>query len=129
MKRFVSTVLILVFASAASAADINGVWQTQPAKDGNYLQVTIEPCAANLCGIISGAFTSDHKSVSGYKDIGKQMIWDMKPNGPGKWDGGKIWSPENDVTADGKLELDGEKLEVSGCKGPICRSQDWTRVK
>lgn len=130
MKRLaVSTVLIVLSANAAGAADITGLWQTQPAGNGAYLKVRIEPCGANMCGIIDGAFTSDHKPATDFKDVGRQMIWDMKSDGSGTWDGGKIWSPENNITANGKLALKGDKLVVSGCKGPICRSQDWTRVK
>ena len=117
----------LAMAAPASAADATGLWRTQSASDGGYLQVRIEPCGANLCGTIAGAYTSDGQAVPGYKYDGKQMIWDMKPDGAGKWDGGKVWSPEADITANGKLSLEGGKLVVSGCKGPICRSQDWTR--
>ena len=130
MKRTTIALLTtLLTATAASASDATGLWRTQSASNGGYLQVKIEPCGASLCGTIAGAYTSDGKAVSGYENDGKQMIWDMKPDGAGKWDGGKIWSPDANVTANGKLSLDGGKLTVSGCKGPICRSQEWTRVE
>ncbi|MDA4843781.1 DUF2147 domain-containing protein [Hoeflea poritis] len=130
MKKLTfATLIILAMSAPAVAADATGLWRTQSASNGGYLQVRIEACGANLCGTIAGAFTSDGKAVAGYKNDGKQMIWDMKPDGAGKWDDGKVWSPEANITANGKLSLDGSKLTVSGCKGPICRSQEWTRVE
>ncbi|WP_419913397.1 DUF2147 domain-containing protein [Hoeflea sp.] len=130
MKKIVIAAVGLVLTvSAAHASDATGLWRTQSAPDGGYLQVKIEPCGSSLCGTIAGAFGSDGKAVSGYKYDGKQMIWDMKPDGAGKWDGGKVWSPAANITANGKLSLEGGKLVVSGCKGPICRSQDWMRVE
>ncbi|MEX3008927.1 DUF2147 domain-containing protein [Hoeflea sp. TYP-13] len=130
MKRIlIATLTLLSMGTLAYGADATGMWQTQPAKNGDYLKVKVAPCGANLCGTIDAAYGSDHKPISGFKDAGKQLIWDMKPDGAGKWSGGKVWSPELNVTANGKLALQGDTLVVSGCKGPICRSQDWARTK
>lgn len=129
INRFLTAAVMAVsLTSGALAADATGLWQTQSGKNGSYLQVKISPCGANLCGTIEAAYGSDNKPISDFKNKGKQLIWDMKPDGADKWNGGKIWSPELDVTVSGKLALQGDKLVVSGCKGPICRSQDWTRV-
>ena len=124
-----AALLILPLGGSALGADANGLWRTQSAGNGDYLQVEIAPCGSALCGTIEAAYNSDNKPITDFKDSGKQLIWDMKPDGAGKWSGGKIWSPELNVTANGRLALDGDTLTVEGCKGPICRSQEWTRVK
>ncbi len=128
-RTLIAAIAFLSIGTSAYAADATGVWQTQAGKNGDYLQVKIAPCGSNLCGTIDAAYGSDNKPVSGFKDTGMQLIWDMKPDGADKWSGGKLWSPELNVTVGGKLALQGDTLVVSGCKGPICRSQDWTRVK
>jgi len=46
-----------------------------------------------------------------------------------KYSSGKIWAPDVDKTYRSKMALNGNTLKVSGCVGPICRSQNWTRVK
>ena len=120
--------LAAALATAVHAADATGTWKTQAGRNGDYLHVRIAPCGTDLCGTIDGAFGADGKAVPGYKYAGKKMIWDMTPDGTGKWSGGKIWSPVRDITASGKLALRGDTLVVSGCKGPICRSQDWMRA-
>jgi len=53
----------------------------------------------------------------------------MKPKGGGSYTGGRIWAPDVDKTYRSKMALSGNRLKVSGCVGPICRSQNRTRIK
>jgi uncharacterized protein (DUF2147 family) len=46
----------------------------------------------------------------------------------GAYKGGKIWHPSTGKTFKSKMALSGNTLKVSGCVGPICRKQTWSRV-
>ena len=60
---------------------------------------------------------------------GMTILWGLKPDGAGKWAGGTVLDPANGKTYKSKLELvdGGNKLEVYGCLGFICKHQTWTR--
>lgn len=60
---------------------------------------------------------------------GMVILWGLKPDGPGKWNGGTVLDPENGKTYKSKIELlEGtRKLGMSGCIAFICRQQVWIR--
>ncbi|MEL7184660.1 MAG: DUF2147 domain-containing protein, partial [Pseudomonadota bacterium] len=62
--------------------------------------------------------------------VGRQIIWDMQPQGGGAYGGGRIWAPDQDKTYRSKMSLNGNRLKVEGCVlgGAICRGQTWSRV-
>lgn len=62
---------LLAFASTASAQDATGVWQTE-VDDGNYAHITIAPCGAAVCGVISRTFNADGEFQS--ENIGKTLV-------------------------------------------------------
>ncbi|MEM7496648.1 MAG: DUF2147 domain-containing protein [Pseudomonadota bacterium] len=115
--------------SAALADGALGIWKTAVKEDGRFLHVDVQPCdggAVTLCGTVVGAFGGASES-----SIGRQILWDMEPDGENAWADGKVWAPDDDKTYSGKMELKGGgTLELSGCVlgGLICRGQDWTRV-
>jgi uncharacterized protein (DUF2147 family) len=115
--------------SGAQAADVFGVWQSEKTDDGRYLQIEVHPCAgdaAKVCGTVVGAFGGARQD-----SIGKPIIWDMVPDGPGAWDDGKIWKADEDKVYASSMKLQGDTLVVSGCVlgGLICKSQRWPRVR
>lgn len=128
MKLYALAAAAVLCATAASADPIHGVWKTQPGDDGNYAHVTMSACGGAVCGTLGKAYDSSGKSIPSDK-VGKRMVWDMQANGGGKYSGGKIWAPDRDKTYKSKMALSGDALKVSGCVGPICRSQTWTRVQ
>ncbi|MGG7566655.1 DUF2147 domain-containing protein [Rhodovulum sp. DZ06] len=116
-------------AAPAFAADpVHGLWKTEANDAGRYLHVRVGPCEADpalTCGVIDSAHGGADDSI-----VGRRMIHDMKPEGGGKYDDGKIWAPDDDKTYSANMELDGaDLLKVEGCVFIICRGQDWTRVK
>ena len=128
MRVTVLTVAACLWASAAQAEDVFGVWQTEKTEDGRYLHVDVQPCAndaASVCGTIVGAFGGASEA-----NVGKAVIWDMVPDGPNAWDDGKVWKADEDKIYNAKMELKGQVLQVSGCVlgGMICKSQDWARA-
>ena len=127
MKKYVLGALAAVALAAPALADpVEGIWKTE-VDDGAYAHVTIVPCGQLLCGSISRTFNAGGEFKS--PNIGKQLVWDMAPGGDGAYGGGKIWQPSTGKIYRSKMALSGDVLKVSGCVGPICKKQTWSRVK
>ena len=60
---------------------------------------------------------------------GMLILWGLRPDGAGKWSGGRVLDPENGKDYKAKLELleGGRKLGMSGCIAFLCRQQVWLR--
>ncbi|WP_170758733.1 DUF2147 domain-containing protein [Ruegeria lacuscaerulensis] len=133
MKKFALAAGMALLATGALADDpVDGLWKTQPGDTGGYLHVTISECGSAICGTIDTAFDANGDEQLDYENLGKQIIWDMIPEGNGNYDDGKIWAPDRDKTYSSKMSLDGQnKLTVKGCAvgGLVCRGQTWTRVQ
>ena len=127
MKRFALTLAIIGFAGIAAADPVEGVWKTQPGDDGNYGLVTISACGNEICGVLGQGYDASGDAIDS-PNIGRQMIWAMKPRGDGRYSGGKIWAPDRDRTYNSKMTLSGNTLKVEGCVLGICRGQTWTRA-
>ena len=126
MKTLLSAAALAVLAATSAFADpVEGLWKTQ-VDDGAYAYVIMSPCGAKLCGVISRTFnsTGEYKSAN----IGKKLVWDMQAKGSGRYKRGKIWQPSTDKVFKSKMSLSGNTLKVSGCVGPICKKQTWSRV-
>ena len=126
-KLFIATVLSLFASLTAAFADpALGIWKTE-VDDGAYAHVTMSACNGKICGVISRTFndSGEYKSAN----IGKKLVWDMSPNGGGKYSGGKVWQPSTGKVYASKMTSSGNTLNVSGCVGPICKKQVWSRVK
>jgi uncharacterized protein (DUF2147 family) len=131
MKKLILSVFTaLVVGTPLFADPIFGTWQTVPDDNGNYGYIEVKNCGGTICGTLGKSFDSAGKSVKS-EHQGKKIIWDMKPNGGGKYSGGKIWSPDRDKVYKSKLELvDNNSLKVSGCIAFICRDGGtWKRIK
>lgn len=116
-----------LFAAAAQADPVEGVWQTQP-DEGSYAHVTMAPCGAKFCGVISRTFNASGEYKS--PNIGRKLVIDMAPQGGGKYKG-QVWQPSKDRIFMGKMDLAGDRLQLAGCVagGLICKKQTWARVK
>ncbi len=124
-KVMVMAAGLCMAAGVALADPVLGVWQTE-VDDGAYAHVTMAPCGTAICGTLSRSFnvTGEYKAAT----LGRQLVWDMQPNGKGGYANGKIWQPSTDKTYRSKMALDGNRLNVSGCVGPICKTQTWMPV-
>ena len=120
----------LLWAMPAVADPIFGTWKTIPDDNGNYGHIEVKNCGGTICGTLAKSFDGAGKQIDS-EHTGKKIVWDMKPNGGGKYSGGKIWSPDRDKVYTSKLNLlDNNSLNVSGCIAFICRDGGtWTRVK
>ncbi len=128
MKRLSMVVLgLMVRAGAALADPVEGIWKTEP-DDGSYALVSMKPCGPNLCGTIARTFneTGEYKSPN----LGKTLVIDMAPQGGGAYQG-KVWRPSNNKVYMGKMQQNGNALQLSGCVagGLLCSKQTWNRVQ
>lgn len=118
-----------IFAPPAFAADpVIGTWQTQPGDDGHFGAVAIAPCGDRICGELVRAYDAAGKPIAS-KAVGRQIVWDMRAAGGGRYTDGEIWAPDRDKTYASKMTLSGDTLKVYGCVFGICRGQTWTRMQ
>lgn len=117
-------------AAPALADPVEGVWQTAPQENGQFGHVRIEPCGSHICGTLVRAFGADGRQIES-QNIGRRIVWDMQPQGNGRYGRGRIWSPVNDRTYRSKMQLQGDVLSVSGCVagGLLCQDNTWRRVE
>lgn len=129
MQLLKSAVILVLSAGAALADPVEGMWRTKADDNGNSGLIQITPCGDAYCGKLVKAFDSAGKEWAS-PNVGKKIVWDMKPEGDGAYGDGKVWSPDRDKTYDAKMQLNGDKLSVSGCVLMICRDGGtWTRVQ
>lgn len=125
MKHMMIAAMMTLLGSAALADPVAGTWKTE-VDDGNFAHIAMKPCGAKICGTIAKAFDANGPIQTA--NIGKQLVWDMEPEGGGSYGSGKIWQPSTDKVFRSKMSLSGNTLNVSGCVGPFCKKQTWTRV-
>ncbi|WP_108260974.1 DUF2147 domain-containing protein [Mangrovicoccus ximenensis] len=117
----------LLAAGPVLADPAEGLWRTEPGRDGAFGHVRIDACGAALCGVLQAAFNADgSRRESGA--VGQPIVWDMRPEGGGRYGEGRIWDPQRDKTFRSKMVLHGDVLDVSGCVGPFCTAQSWHRL-
>jgi len=76
---------------------------------------------------VCSAFKGDRKDQP---LAGMTILWGLTKDDD-EWSGGTILRPANGKTANASLELkeDGSKIDVTGSKGFMSRSQTWERVE
>jgi uncharacterized protein (DUF2147 family) len=129
MKTFALATAFALLGAAAFADPVEGTWKTKPDDNGNYGHIKVTTCGAAICGTLVTAFDSAGKKIDS-PNVGRQIIWDMVPQGDGFYDDGKVYSPDRDKTYNSEMQLSGNSLAVKGCVLGICRDGGtWTRVK
>ncbi len=122
-------VFALLAAGPAFASDpAVGLWQTEPDRKDLISHIEIRECGTALCGKILTAFDESGQKVM-TKNVGKELFWDMVPEGAGAYAGGTVWVPLLNVQARATMQLSGDRLKVRGCKGLVCDGQVWMRVR
>ncbi len=128
MKALFLAALGGLFATAALADPLEGVWQTE-VDDGAYAHVTMAPCGAAICGKITASFNEDGSPLE-TENLGKTIVMDMVAQGEGEYEG-SVFRPSNGKTYYGTITLAGDSLKLAGCVlgGLICAKQTWARVQ
>lgn len=125
MKSLIIAAALAVSATIAVADPVEGIWKTQP-DDGAFATIEMTQCGAKICGAVKQAYNMQGQPIAS-DQIGRQIVWDMEPQGGGLYENGKILQPSSGRTYDSKMQLNGSTLEVSGCVFGICRGQTWSR--
>lgn len=120
--------IFAVAGGMAQAQDISGIYQTQANDDGNFGMVEFYDCGGKYCGKLIRSFDKSKKEISS-PHIGRNIVADMVSEGGGKFSGGTIWDPGADKTYRSKMQMDGNRLSVSGCVAIICKTQNWVKVR
>ena len=122
-----ATAALLAASAAVSADPVLGTWQTGPDRKDQVAHVAVERCGASICGTIRRAFDSTGREIV-TPNVGKRVFWGLQPVGARRYEG-RAFVPAHGREYDGALILDGDRLTVKGCLGPICMSQKWRRVR
>jgi len=126
MRVFCLFVLMLL-PSFALADPVVGIWKTEPDKKNLISHIAVSTCRAKICGKVLKAFDRSGKEVA-TPNVGKPLFWDMQPTGGGKYSDGTVYVATLNMKARGSMELNGNALRVTGCKGSACYGQTWTRL-
>lgn len=130
MKTLLTFAAATLMATASYADDVFGTWKTAPDDNGRTGHIKVGLCSnGKICGQLVQGFDENGKKSASPHD-GKLIIWDMEPQGDGKYGNGKVWAPDRDKTYNSKMELvDNNNLKISGCILMICRDGGvWSRV-
>ena len=136
MKALLAAAAVALAPTAAFAAGVEGLWETQTR--GGFVQIA--PCGAKLCGTLADApdlqrepdarDTRNRDPAKRARPLKGVTLLSGFSGGPTRWTGGTIYNPEDGRTYRSELTLaDPSTLKVKGCFGPICRTQTWTRAR
>lgn len=106
----------------APVADVAGVWIDHTGQGA----VEIGPCSnfggrpgsGGVCGRVVWLKNPEHRSKSGKRICGAQVLGDLRKEGRNVWDSGWIYNPEDEERFSAALELaNADTLRVTGYLG------------
>ena len=101
-------------AAQTSAADVAGVWIDHTGQGA----VEIAPCGNRLCGRVVWLRNPEHKSRTGKRICGAQILGNLRREGARAWGDGWIYNPEDEERFSAAVELAGANtLKVTGYLG------------
>jgi uncharacterized protein (DUF2147 family) len=135
------TILLGLIAPGARAhppcADLTGMWRTQM----HHALVSISACADSTpCGALvwvdpglTQGVTTDARNLDprlrNRPLIGLRILWGFRSEAT-QWASGRVYNPDTGQTFSASLRLLSEDtLLVTGCLGPLCRSERWIRQR
>lgn len=119
---------VWIWAGPGVAEPVTGVWQTEPDRKALISHIRLAPCGDAVCGTVVRVYDQSGQSVQ-TPNLGRRLFWDLYPSETGVGLTGKVFLPLVDIVARVKMVRDGAALRVTACKGPICKSQRWRRIK
>jgi len=129
MKAALVGIALLLGAAAATAqqhATLLGDWWTP----GFGARVRIEACGDAVCGRIVWLWDESPKDIADKNPlIGRRVIEGMRADGSARWQGGRLYNPEDGRDYKGHMQLESAtRLSVEGCVLFICKQQIWRRA-
>ena len=125
MKKLILTTLAVLWAGAALADPVEGVWKTTPNDKGSYAYVQIAPCGDKMCGTVVKAFDSAGAEQAG-GDVGNAIITGMTAAGDGSFADGQLTAPGG-KSYPASMAVDGDTLKVKVCPS-LCKTLGWSKV-
>ena len=111
---------LALFAGAAAAQtpgaapDVTGVWIDHTGQGA----VEIATCGNRVCGRVVWLKNPNHKSRSGKRICGTQILGDLRKGSNGAWGSGWIYNPEDEERFSAELQLaSADTLLVTGYLG------------
>ncbi|PKQ09239.1 MAG: DUF2147 domain-containing protein [Alphaproteobacteria bacterium HGW-Alphaproteobacteria-12] len=130
--------IALALPVAAGTVSPTGKWRTFDPETGalkNIVEIaeangTMEGTIVELLDKSETVCTNCKGERKSQPLVGMVILWGLTPDGDA-WSGGTILRPANGMTANAKIELQdgGRKLEMTGSRGFMSRSQTWERVE
>ena len=103
----------VAFAQAPSP-DVTGLWIDHTGQGA----VEIVHCGSRVCGRVVWLKNPDHKSKSGKRICGTQVLGDLQPRSDNAWEEGWIYNPEDEERFNAALKLaNANTLIVTGYLG------------
>lgn len=127
-STFLAAAAVIAMALPAFADPVHGRWRTAPDDNGNSGVVEMADCGNRICGTLIQAMNAQGQTMSS-ANVGRQIVWDMEPRGNGQYRNGQVWAPDRDRTYSSRMDMQGDRLTVSGCVLVICRDAVWTRMR
>lgn len=115
LGAILGAVLVTGGAAAQKAApDVTGVWIDHTGQGA----VEIAPCGNRVCGRVVWLKNPDHRSRSGKRICGTQVLGDLRRQSRTAWESGWIYNPEDEARFSAALELaNPDTLLVTGYLG------------
>lgn len=127
-STFLAAAAVIAMALPAFADPVHGRWRTAPDDNGNSGVVEMADCGNRICGTLIQAMNAQGQTMTS-ANVGRQIVWDMEPRGNGQYRNGQVWAPDRDRTYSSRMDMQGDRLTVSGCVLVICRDAVWTRMR
>jgi uncharacterized protein (DUF2147 family) len=108
-------VVLPVGAAAQSfPPDVTGVWIDHTGQGA----VEITPCGSRVCGRVVWLKNPNHKSRTGKRICGTQVLGDLQKQSTTAWESGWIYNPEDEERFSAALQLaNANTLRVTGYLG------------
>jgi uncharacterized protein (DUF2147 family) len=105
---------VAVAQSPAPAPDVTGLWIDHTGQGA----VEISTCGDRVCGRVVWLRNPDHKSRTGKRICGTQILGDLQRRRSGAWEAGWIYNPEDEERFSAALQLaNADTLLVTGYLG------------
>ena len=121
-------IALVLAATPASAQSILGTWLSPPDGKKQTGHVVVSRCGAAFCGKLVRTYDRYGQSII-TKNTGKTLFWNLVEVSPETYRNGRVFVPIMSLTAKAAIDVAGDRLLISGCAGPICKKQTWSRVK